>query len=367
MHSKLQNNLTPPLLQPIKLGRYILNNRIIMAPLTRKRATNDLVPTDIMVTYYEQRASAGLIISEATNISPIAVGYPNSPGIFTKEQILKWSKITNAVHNKGGLIFCQLWHVGRHSHPDIIGGKTPVSASSVKEKGYVTTTNGHQETVIPHELTIKGIKNTLKDYCNAAKNAIEAGFDGVEIHGANGYLIDQFIQDGTNKRTDEYGGTISNRVRFALEVVEEISNSIGSDKTAIRLSPSGTKLDMVDSNPKETFSYLIDKLNDFNLSYLHLLEPWFPVDDLPNYTNHVAEYFRPFYKGNLMANNGFDFESGNAIIKKGNADLVSYGKLFISNPDLPERFAKGTKLTPWDNETFYTSGEKGYIDYPLIK
>ncbi len=355
------------LFTPLKVGRLNLPNRIAMAPLTRKRATREMIPTDIMVTYYEQRAEAGLIITEATNINPMALGYTFTPGIFTREQVKAWAKITDAVHKKGGFIYCQLWHVGRHSHPELLDGKMPLAPSAVREQGHVTTYTGRKNTVVPKAMTLKEIKDTINDFGKAARNAISAGFDGVEIHGANGYLIDQFIQSSTNRRNDEYGGEVKNRIRFALEVVEKVAHEIGSDRTAIRLSPSGTKLDMYDENPKETFGTLITKLNDYNLSYLHLLEPWFDVSDKPHYPKQVAAFFRPYYKGILMANNGFTAITAADAIQKGIADMVSFGKLFISNPDLITRFKLGAPLNPWNEKYFYSGGEKGYIDYPFYQ
>lgn len=358
--------MTPPLLTSFELGPYKLKNRVLMAPLTRKHASIDFIPTEIMTEYYKQRATAGLIISEATNISLIGTGTQHSPGIYTKEQIEAWKKITETVHQEGGLIYCQLWHVGRHTHPLITGGLIPVAPSPVKENGFVKSVSGPLETVTPREIEIDEIKQTVLDYATAAQNAIEAGFDGVEIHGANGYLIHQFLADGVNKRIDEYGGSLENRARFALEVVSAVSQQIGSERTGIRLSPSGKNMDVIDSNPFEIFSYLINKLNDYNLAYLHLLEPWTPIEEGSNYPTEVIKTYKPFYQGNIIANLGFDFDSGNKIITDGYADMVSFGKLFISNPDLPLRFATGAKLTPWNKDTYYTSTEEGYTDYPSL-
>ena len=347
-----------------RLGNIDLPNRIIMAPLTRSRATIDGIPTPIMAEYYRQRASAGLIISEATNISHQGTGYPYTPGIYTDEQIEKWKDITTSIHEAGGRIFMQLWHVGRHSHPWYqVAGDLPVSASAIKEDGSIKTPEGIKETVTPRSLEIDEIKDIVKQYGQAADNAIEAGFDGVEIHGANGYLIDQFIQDGTNKRSDEYGGPVEKRSSFLFEVVEEVINRISSARTGLRLSPSGIKLDMSDSDPVGTFNYIIDKLNAYDLAYLHLLEPLEDVSHLPKYLNEVTPHFRIIYKGILITNGGFNADSGNKIITDGHANLVAYGKPFISNPDLVEKFKTGKTITPWDVETFYTQNTEGYLSY----
>ena len=359
----------PALLTPLKVGRFQLRNRIVMAPLTRRRATDDHVPTEIMKIYYEQRASAGLIIAEAANISLQANGYMNCPGIYTTEQIEAWKPVTKAVHNKGGLIFLQLWHVGRVSHPLLqADGQLPVSASAIKATGLQKTPAGQKEMVTPRALETDEIQGIIDDFRNAAVNAIEAGFDGVEIHGANGYLLDQFLHDGSNIRTDDYGGSMENRARLMMEVTDSCCKAIGSDRVGVRLSPSGIYKDMFDSNPVELFEYVISELNEFQLAYLHLLEPLVALEPEEKYSKYlkvVTPHFRKFYKGSLITNCGFDFDSGNKIIENGNADLVAFGKLYISNPDLVERFAIGAPLTPWDTDTFYYGGEKGYIDYPV--
>lgn len=358
-----------PLLTQFRAGNFLLRNRVIMAPLTRRRATENHVPTDIMRIYYEQRASAGLIISEAANISQQALGYMNSPGIFTTEQIEAWKPITKAVHQKDGLIFLQLWHVGRVSHPLLQPNQElPVSASALAAEGRIKTPQGHKEMVIPRALETEEIPAIVQDYQHASENAIKAGFDGVEVHGANGYLPDQFLHDGSNKRHDEYGGSIENRCRFVLEIVEACCEAIGFGRVGVRLSPSGIYKDMFDSNPVELYKYLINKLNDFNLVYLHLMEPYValePAEKFTKYIKVVTPFFRKIFKGPLITNVGFDFESGNRIIEDGHADMVAFGRLFISNPDLVERFAKNAPLNPWDESTFYYGGEKGYIDYPL--
>ena len=360
----------PALLTPVKVGRYQLRNRIVMAPLTRRRATDSHVPTDIMRTYYEQRSSAGLIIAEAANISLQANGYMNCPGIYTSEQIEAWKPVTKAVHDRGGLIFLQLWHVGRISHPLLQpDGQLPVSASAIKAAGMQKTPEGQKEMVAPRALETNEIPEIINDFRDAALNAIEAGFDGVEIHGANGYLLDQFLHDGSNVRTDNYGGSMENRARLMMEVTESCCKEIGSDRVGIRLSPSGIYKDMLDSNPVELFDYIISELNEYQLAYLHLLEPLVALEPEEKYSKYlkiITPHFRKFYKGTLITNCGFDFDTGNKIIKNGDADLVAFGKLYISNPDLVERFTSNAPLTPWDTDTFYYGGEKGYIDYPVL-
>jgi N-ethylmaleimide reductase len=355
------------LFSPIQLGAYELPNRIVMAPLTRNRAGVGNVPTELNVTYYVQRASAGLLISEATQVSPQGLGYPATPGIHSPEQVEGWRSITDAVHAQGGRIFLQLWHVGRISHPDLQPDSAlPVAPSAIAPAGEAATYEGMKPFVIPRALELAEIPGIIDQYRRGAENALAAGFDGVEVHGANGYLLDQFLRDGSNHRTDEYGGSIENRARLQLEVTEAVVKVWGADRVGIRLSPSSTFNDMRDSNPKATFSYLVEQLNHFNLAYLHLLEP--SESDLRHGGTAVpTSYFRPIYKGKLMVNWDYDLEKGNAAIANGSADLVSYGKLFIANPDLPERFQLDAPLNQPDPATFYGGGEQGYTDYPTLK
>lgn len=361
------------LLTPIKIGSIELRNRVIMAPLTRHRSDREGVPNDMMREYYEQRASAGLIISEATNISPMGVGYTDTPGIWTQKQIDGWKPITEAVHSKGGRIFLQMWHTGRSSHPDFHDGKPTVSASAINSGGRVNTYDGLKDKEAPRALELSEVKSTIEDYAKAAENAISAGFDGVEIHGANGYLIDQFICSGSNQRSDEYGGSIENRCRFGLDVVAAVSKAIGNERTAIRLSPSGTFNGMNDETPVKTFSYMIDKLNDYNLAYLHIMEPYAPPGKtyVPQESylqdREVTQHFRKIYKGNLMTNSGFTIDEANDYIANNIADMVAFGKLMIANPDLVKRIEKSADLNDWDVKTFYSSGKKGYIDYPFLE
>lgn len=354
------------LFTPIKLGAYELPNRIVMAPLTRNRAGEGNVPQLLNVTYYEQRASAGLIITEASQISPQGMGYPATPGIHSAEQIAGWQQITQAVHAKDGRIFVQLWHVGRISHPSLQpDGATPVAPSAIQPKGDAMTYEGMQRFVTPRALELDEIPGIVEQYRQAAKNSLEAGFDGVEIHGANGYLLDQFLRDGTNHRTDAYGGPVENRARLLLEVTEAVVGVFGSDRVGVRLSPSATFNDMTDSDPRATFGYAIQALNPFNLAYLHLLEPS-EADLRYGGTPIPTKEFRPLYDGLLMVNWDYDQASGNQAIASGDADLVSYGKLFIANPDLPERFAKNAPLNEPDPNTFYGGSAEGYIDYPTL-
>lgn len=353
------------LFSPIKIGSYTLPNRIIMAPLTRNRAGTNNVPVPIMATYYSQRASAGLIITEGSQVSPQGVGYPATPGIHTAEQVEGWKTITDAFHKKGGCIFLQLWHVGRISHPIYHGGALPVAPSAILPKGEAATYEGMKPFVTPRALETNEIPGIVEQFRKGAINALAAGFDGVEIHGANGYLLDQFLRDGTNKRTDDYGSSIENRARLHIEVTEAVISVWGADRVGVRLSPSGTFNDMSDSNPEATFGYLTGQLNRFSLAYLHI------VDALEGDIQHGARtvplyHLRKIYKGMLMVNGEYDKKRGNKVIEDGDADLVSFGQMFIANPDLPERFKTDAKLNEPDMSTFYGGEEKGYIDYPFL-
>lgn len=338
-----------------------------MAPLTRNRAESGNVPGPMNATYYAQRATAGLIIAEATQVSPQGVGYFSTPGIHSPEQVAGWRLVTDAVHERGGRIFLQLWHVGRISHPSLQpGGELPVAPSAIAAKGEAMTYSGPRPFVTPRALETHEVPDIVEQFRQGAENALAAGFDGVEIHGANGYLLDQFLRDGTNQRTDHYGGSIENRARLHLEVTEAVVSVWGADRVGMRLSPSGTFNSMHDSNPKATFGYLVEALNRFDLAYLHLLEPS-EADIRYGGTASPNSYFRPLFKGNLMTNWDYDREKGNAVIASGDADLVSFGKLFIANPDLPERFRLNAPLNQPDPATFYGGDEKGYIDYPTLK
>lgn len=336
-----------------------------MAPMTRCRSVQNNVPNALMATYYGQRASAGLIITEATQISTQGIGYPYTPGIHTDEQVQGWKKVTRTVHDKGGKIFLQLWHVGRISHSSYHEGELPVAPSAIKPSGKIYTYEGMKEFETPRALTVEEIKEIVKQYATGAKNAIEAGFDGVEIHAANGYLLDQFLRDGTNIREDEYGSNIENRSRFLFDVIKAITAEIGADKTGLRLSPSGTFNDMTDSDPQKHFTYICDKLNAFDLAYLHIIDAL--ESDIKHGANVVnLSILRNAYKGVLIANGAYDKERGNAVIQNHQADAVAFGVLFLANPDLPERFKTNAVLNEAFPDTFYTQDEKGYIDYPKM-
>lgn len=353
------------LFTPIKIGHLTCKNRIFMAPMTRCRADEENVPTELMARYYAQRASAGLIISEASQISTQGIGYPSTPGIHTTEQVQGWKKVTQAVHEKEGHIFLQLWHVGRISHPSYHDGALPVAPSAIKPEGEASTYEGMQPYVTPRALETEEIGGIVTEYAAAAKNAIEAGFDGVEIHSANGYLLDQFLRDGTNKRTDIYGGSIENRSRFLFEVIQAVSAAIGADRVGLRLSPSGTFNDMHDSNPTEHFTYVCRRLNDFNLAYVHIIDAL--EGDIRHGANVVdLSVLRDAFKGVLVANGGYEQDRANLSIQNGRCDAVAFGTLFLANPDLPERLKAGAKLNKADPQTFYTPGEKGYTDYPKM-
>lgn len=336
-----------------------------MAPLTRMRASNGNVPTSMNVEYYKQRASAALIITECTQVSPQGRGYARSPGIHSPEQIAAWRQVTDAVHTLGGRIFMQLWHAGRTSHPELQpGGALPVAPSAIAAEGNAYLPFGRRSPMVtPRALETEEIAGVVEQFRQGAQNALAAGFDGVEIHGANGYLIDEFLQDGSNQRTDRYGGSIENRARFLLEVVEAVVGVWGSGRVGVRLSPSGTNYSMSDSNRVATFSYIVAALNAFDLAYFHLMEP----NDWGTDTGLDAAYFRQIFKGILMVNGGYDCQKGDAIINSGKADLVSFGRLFLANPDLPTRFRLDATLNEPDSSTFYEGDEKGYTDYPTLQ
>ena len=358
---------TQALLQPYNLNGQELKNRVVMAPMTRSRADNNgNIPTkELQGKYYAQRASAGLIISEGSQISPEAVGYVNTPGIYTKEQTEGWKEVTESVHNAGGKIFIQLWHVGRMSHPDFHNGKKPLAPSAINPEAKSFTPDGFKDTVTPKEMTRDEIEKTIEDFKNAAKNAMEAGFDGVEIHSSNGYLLHQFFNGTSNTRTDEYGGSKENRARILFEVIDAIKEVMPENKIGLRLNPSLHKVFgmTMDEETIPTFDYMVKKLNDYDLAYLHLSEPFTDVSDIPYAEPEIAKRYRPMYNGTLIINTNFDREKGNKVIEEGNADMVAFGKPYVSNPDLVERFAQDIELTDWDQDTFYTPGKKGYLDY----
>lgn len=356
-----------PVLEPIDLGDIRLSNRVIMAPMTRSRAVNlENKPTDIHVTYYTQRASAGLIITEGAQISKRAVGYINTPGIYSSEQVRGWKEVTNAVHEKGGKIFIQLWHVGRISHPDFHNGELPLAPSAINPHAKSFTPKGLKDTVTPKEMTLEEIQQTIEDFKQAAKNAMEAGFDGVEIHSSNGYLLHQFFARTSNVRIDEYGGSIENRARILFEVIDAIKAYVPETQIGVRLNPSlhGVFGMTMDEESIPTFDYIIERLNGYKLAYVHLSEPFTDVSSLPFAETDIAGRYRPIYRGKLIINAGFDQNKANAYILEGKADAVAFGKPFISNPDLVDRFRENAPLAEWDDATFYTGGERGYTDYP---
>lgn len=349
-----------------RLGPLTLPNRAVMAPMTRNRAGPGNVPTSLNATYYAQRASAGLIISEATQISPQGVGYPGTPGIHSAEQVAGWKLVTNAVHAAGGRIFLQLWHVGRISHPSLQpDGALPVAPSAIRPEGQAWTSTGLQPYVTPRALEPNEIAGIIADFRRGALHAQQAGFEGVELHGANGYLVDQFLRDKTNRRRDRYGGSALNRARFLIEVTESLISEWGAERVGVRLSPTNPFNDIADSNPAATFATAIGELNRLNLAYLHAVEPAVgdPVasGEMPDIRN-----FRRLWRGALMANKGYDLPRANAALHDGVADLVSFAQLFLANPDLPERFRCGAALNRPDRKSFYGGAAHGYTDYPSI-
>lgn len=350
------------ILTPIRIGPYDLPNRLVMSPMTRCRAAKGNVPTAVNATYYAQRASAGLIVTEATQISPQGVGYPGTPGIHSPEQIEGWKLVTGAVHAAGGRIFLQLWHVGRISHPALQpDGALPVAPSEVRPEGQAWTPEGMKPFATPRALELKEIAEIIEQYRTAAVNARTAGFDGVEIHAANGYLIDQFLRDKTNRRTDAYGGSIPNRARFLIEVSEALVSEWGAERVGVRLSPLNPFNDIADSRPAETFGYVINQLNRLRLAFLDLVEDKRadgPALDTP--------YFRSCWQQALIANRGYDQRRANELLASGGADAVAFGVLFLANPDLPERFRQRSLLNEPDRSTFYGGGEAGYTDYPFL-
>jgi N-ethylmaleimide reductase len=357
------------LFEPFSLGNIQLSNRVVMAPLTRRRANNPALAADDMVAlYYQQRATAGLIISEGSQISPQAYGYTGSPGCYTHAQMEGWKKVTDTVHRAGGKIFMQLWHVGPFSHRLLQpGNKAPFSASPITPEGEVLTQEGRMPYESSRAMTKDEIYQTVKDFARAAQNAIKAGFDGVEVHGAHAYIIDQFIMDGTNKRSDEFGGSVENRSRFLFMILDEILKQIPSGRVGLRLSPRSVKKGMEDSTPEETYGYIVNKLNDYNLAYLHISEMMTPELRLENPAHSIVPYFRKIYNGTLISCGGHTLESAHRILENNEADLIAFGKPFISNPDLVERLRTDAPLNDWDKETFYHGGPKGYIDYPMLQ
>jgi N-ethylmaleimide reductase len=359
------------LFTPVQVGPIVLSHRVVMAPLTRMRSEQPSdIPSDLMVEYYAQRASeGGLIISEATPVALTGRGYLGAPGIYNDAHIAGWKKITDAVHAKGGRMFMQLWHVGRTSHVDLTGGATPVSASVTPYNGVAFTQKG-MVTVSPNRaLDIEEIPGIVEEFRKGAERARAAGFDGVELHGANGYLIDQFLQDGSNKRTDSYGGSAENRARLLMEIVHAVASVWGFNRVAVRIGPSGKWNGMSDSNPAATFGYVAKTLDFLGLAYLHIVEPRIlgsqeAGEGLPPV---ASGDLRQYFKGLIIAAGGFDPKGAEEIVAKGDADLVAFGRHFIANPDLPRRIRLGLPLNPYDRSSFYGGNAHGYTDYPFYE
>ena len=355
------------LFAPLQLGPLHLPHRVLMAPLTRCRSSPGNIPNDLNAEYYRQRASAGLIIGEATSVSPFGYGYPNTPGIHTPEQVAGWKKVVQSVHSAGGQIFLQLWHVGRISHPCFQpNGILPIAPSAIRPKGQIFTGKEMVDYVTPRALAISELPGIVAEYVHGAKLAKEAGFDGVEIHNANGYLLDQFLRSGTNHRPDSYGGSVSNRCRLTLEVAQAVIQVWGSDRVGIRISPSGVFNEMHDDNPIETFSHLLQELSKLKILYAHIT--CLTEQDI----RHGAKAgvgpkeLRKFFQGSVITAGGFTRQSGEQAITEGWADAICYGVPFLANPDLPERLRMNAPLNPPDQTTFYASGPKGYTDYPTL-
>lgn len=361
----------PNLFEKTRFGSIELANRIVMAPLTRMRSSQPgNVPNALMARYYSQRASAGLIISEATQISQQGQGYPGTPGIHTPEQTEGWKLVTNAVHNAGGKIVLQLWHVGRISHRSHQPGQgLPVAPSAIKPSGGIYSADWKPVSFeTPRALETSEIPGIIEDFRRGAMNAKHAGFDGVEVHGANGYLLDQFLQDGSNQRTDQYGGSIENRARLLLEVIDAAVSVWGEDRVGVRLSPYGTFNDMSDTDPVKLFTYVFGKLSERGIAYVHVIQPRSSGagggDSVVQNVPDTAELFRSAFKGAFLSAGGFNAESAKEVVEAGLADAVVFGRFFISNPDLPRKIKEGVAFTPYDRSTFYGGSEKGYTDYP---
>jgi N-ethylmaleimide reductase len=353
-------------LSPYRLGDLELKNRLVMSPMTRSRAVEGNVPNPLAGTYYAQRATAGLIVSEGTQVSPQGVGYIRTPGIHSPEQVAGWRQVTEAVHRAGGKIFAQLWHVGRISHPDFHEGELPVAPSAIAAHGEVFTHRGRTKMVAPRALGIHELPGIVAQFKKGAENAKAAGFDGVELHGANGYLLDQFLRDGANRRSDLYGGSIRNRARFPLEVTEAVVGVWGPDRVGYKVSPNSGFNSMSDSDPVATYWYFADELSKLGILYLHATEAIAGPMAPPPGTRRVAPILRKRFAGTLILNGGYDAQSADAAIARQDADLIAFGVPFLANPDLPERYARQAPLNAVDQATFYAGEAKGYVDYPVL-
>jgi 2,4-dienoyl-CoA reductase-like NADH-dependent reductase (Old Yellow Enzyme family) len=348
----------PKLLDPITVGDLSLRNRVIMAPLTRCRSSEGRVPNALMAKYYAQRASAGMILSEATSVDPMGVGYPDTPGIWSDEQVAGWAAVTDAVHRAGGTILLQLWHVGRISDPIYLDGALPVAPSAIRPKGTVSLVRPKKEFVTPRALELDEIPGIIAAYKRGAANAKRAGFDGVEVHGANGYLLDQFLQDTTNTRTDDYGGSLANRARLMIEVVDACIEVWGTGRVGLHLAPRGDAHDMGDSNPIATFGYVAEQMKARGLAFLCARES---LGD-----NRIGPQLKKIFGGIYIANEGFTAQTAQQVLDAGEADAVAFGKTFIANPDLPQRFEISAALNEPKPDLFYAQGPAGYIDYPAL-
>jgi N-ethylmaleimide reductase len=360
-YSSIQRSI-PMLFNPLQVGAFTLSNRVILAPLTRTRAGMEHMPNDMMAEYYAQRASGGLLITECTMVTEGTSAFVAEPGVYSAAQIEGWKKTTAAVHARGGRIFMQIWHAGRAAHPNSNGGQGSVSSCATAIEGEIQTPAGKVPHAVPHALTAEEIATIVAAFAQGAKNAIAAGFDGVEVHGANGYLIDQFLRDTPNQRTDAYGGSLDNRARFLFEVLNAVSAAIGSDRVGLRLSPLNSYNSMKESDPVGLTTYLADKLNAFNLAYLHLMR----ADFFGVQKADVMTPARAHYKGVLIGNMGYTPSEAEQAISEGKVDAVAFGTAFLANPDLPERIRAGGALNTPDSSTFYTPGSKGYTDYPVL-
>jgi 2,4-dienoyl-CoA reductase-like NADH-dependent reductase (Old Yellow Enzyme family) len=349
----------PTLFDPLQAGELLLPNRIVMAPLTRRRAGEARVPNALMAKYYEQRASAGLILSEATSVTPVGVGYADTPGIWSREQVDHWKLVTQAVHRAGGRIVLQLWHVGRISHPMFLHGASPVAPSAITPKGNVSLVRPETPYVTPRALDRVEIPQVVDAFRQGAQHALQAGFDGVELHAANGYLIDQFLQDKTNQRTDDYGGPVEHRARLLLEIVDALIAVWGAGRVGVHLAPRGDSHDMGDSDRLGTFSYVAREVGRRHVAFLCVRERLGP--------DRIGPQLKAAFGGVYIVNEGFTLETAERALAANEADGVAFGKLFIANPDLPKRFARGAPLNQWNTDTFYGGGQQGYVDYPELE
>ncbi|PZX17743.1 N-ethylmaleimide reductase [Palleronia aestuarii] len=355
------------LFSPVRMGDLDLPNRVLMAPLTRNRAHCDGTPADMAQIYYSQRATAGLIISEATQVDPMGKGYLDTPGIHDPSHVAAWRKITDAVHAKGGRIFLQLWHVGRISHVSLLpDGSKPLAPSAVRAETQTFTENGFEDCSEPEAMTLDQIHAVVEQFRRGAEMAQEAGFDGVEIHAANGYLLDQFLQDKTNRRDDAYGGDVANRMRLVSEIIDAVATVLPRGRIGIRLSPLGQANDIGDSDPETLFTQVYEMVSGKNLAYLHVMEQ-FPGAENDSDAHGMIERLRSHYEGFVISNGGYDGEAARSVIGSGHADAVAFGRPFIANPDLPERLRVGAKLNEGDQDTFYGGDAEGYTDYPFLE